>query len=94
MDGGGAGSSSASPDGASVADRLLSALAAAGSDPHADVRKAAVIALGSWSRHPGTAEALEAALADSDADVRGYARRALADAAPRPVPARPAPRSA
>jgi HEAT repeat protein len=84
---GAAGSHPASPAGGDVADVVVGALAAGGGDPHADVRKAAIIALGEWSRHPGTAAALEAALADSDADVRGYARRALAG--PAPVRARP-----
>ena len=51
-------------------------LAGAARDPHADVRKAAVIALGPMSGHPAAAEALRAAAADSDADVRAYARRA------------------
>jgi succinate dehydrogenase/fumarate reductase flavoprotein subunit/HEAT repeat protein len=52
---------------------LIGALA----DPHLDVRKAAVIALGRWTAEPDVAEALRAALTDGDADVRGYARRAL-----------------
>ena len=45
-------------------------------DPHADVRKAAVIALAPMSGHPAAAAALRAAAADGDADVRAYARRA------------------
>jgi hypothetical protein len=45
-------------------------------DPHADVRKAAVIALAPRSCHPAAAAALRAAVDDSDADVRAYARRA------------------
>ncbi|GAA3508671.1 hypothetical protein GCM10022416_62940 [Actinomadura keratinilytica] len=57
-----------------AADPLIKALA----DPHLDVRKAAVITLGRWVADPAVADALRAALDDSDADVRGYARRALA----------------
>jgi HEAT repeat protein len=49
-------------------------------DPHADVRKAAVITLGGWTGSPDAAEALERAGKDADADVRGYARRALSAA--------------
>lgn len=52
-------------------------LAAAAADRHADVRKAAVIALAQWTGSPAAMAALEAAQADSDADVRAYARRAL-----------------
>jgi len=58
-------------------------LAGAARDPHADVRKAAVIALVPMSGHPAAAEALRAAAADSDADVRAYARRATALSSPR-----------
>ncbi|MFE9499734.1 fumarate reductase/succinate dehydrogenase flavoprotein subunit [Streptomyces collinus] len=53
------------------------ALAKAVSDPNADVRKAAVLAL---TRHRGSDDAraaLATATADSDADVRAYAGRAL-----------------
>jgi succinate dehydrogenase/fumarate reductase flavoprotein subunit/HEAT repeat protein len=50
---------------------------AAAQDADADVRKAAVIALGPWAGEPGVASALESRLADRDADVRAYARRAL-----------------
>ncbi|MFC9283657.1 fumarate reductase/succinate dehydrogenase flavoprotein subunit [Streptomyces collinus] len=53
------------------------ALATAVSDPNADVRKAAVLAL---TRHRGSDDAraaLATATADSDADVRAYAGRAL-----------------
>jgi len=49
-------------------------LAAAVSDPHADVRKAAVIALAPHRGHPAADTGLRAAVADSDADVRAYAR--------------------
>ena len=48
-------------------------------DPNLDVRKAAVLALTPWAARPEVADALRAALADSDADVRSYARKALAD---------------
>lgn len=47
-------------------------------DPHLDVRKAAVISLSGRSADPEVAEALRAARDDTDADVRAYARRALA----------------
>ena len=58
------------------------ALADAAADPHADVRKAAVIALAGFRDRPDLAEALqssvsaaiESATADPDADVRAYAR--------------------
>jgi HEAT repeat protein len=52
-------------------------LTTAAQDPHADVRKAAVIALSQWGENPEAALALKQAQADSDADVRAYARRAL-----------------
>jgi succinate dehydrogenase/fumarate reductase flavoprotein subunit/HEAT repeat protein len=52
-------------------------LVTAAGDPHADVRKAAVIALGGWATEPSVAAALTARLEDRDADVRAYARRAL-----------------
>jgi succinate dehydrogenase/fumarate reductase flavoprotein subunit/HEAT repeat protein len=63
---------SASPDAA------VESLAHAASDQHADVRKAAVIALTSMHGNQAAADALRAATADSDADVRAYARSALA----------------
>lgn len=47
-------------------------------DLHLDVRKAAVIALGASGDRPEVHDALERALKDVDADVRGYARRFLA----------------
>ncbi len=48
-------------------------------DQHLDVRKAAVLSLTKWvSSEPAAREALSAALQDGDADVRAYARRALA----------------
>jgi succinate dehydrogenase/fumarate reductase flavoprotein subunit/HEAT repeat protein len=51
-------------------------LVTAVSDPHANVRKAAVTALAPMYAHPAAAAALHAAASDSDADVRAYARRA------------------
>ncbi|MGN2639666.1 fumarate reductase/succinate dehydrogenase flavoprotein subunit [Nocardia takedensis] len=47
-------------------------------DPHLDVRKAAVLALATWPEHESAAGALRGAVDDTDADVRAYARRALA----------------
>jgi succinate dehydrogenase/fumarate reductase flavoprotein subunit/HEAT repeat protein len=50
-------------------------------DPHLDVRKAAVLSLTRWAPSDVAArEALNAALDDGDADVRAYARHALATA--------------
>ncbi len=46
-------------------------------DPHPDVRKAAVLTLSGWSGDERARAALSTALDDSDADVRAYARRAL-----------------
>ena len=47
-------------------------------DQHLDVRKAAVLSLSRWAGSESTARrALTAALDDSDADVRAYARQAL-----------------
>jgi HEAT repeat protein len=49
------------------------------SDPHLDVRKAAVLSLTRWAHSEEAArEALTGALDDGDADVRAYARQALA----------------
>jgi succinate dehydrogenase/fumarate reductase flavoprotein subunit/HEAT repeat protein len=49
------------------------------SDPHLDVRKAAVLSLTRWAPSDGAArDALNSALDDGDADVRAYARKALA----------------
>jgi succinate dehydrogenase/fumarate reductase flavoprotein subunit/HEAT repeat protein len=49
------------------------------SDPHLDVRKAAVLSLTRWAPSDGAARAaLNSALDDGDADVRAYARKALA----------------
>jgi HEAT repeat protein len=48
-------------------------------DQHLDVRKAAVLTLTRWAEdEPAAREALGLALEDSDADVRAYARHALA----------------
>jgi HEAT repeat protein len=58
-------------------DVAVPPLVAAVEDAHADVRKAAVIALVEWADRRDVAEALERAGKDPDADVRGYARRAL-----------------
>ncbi|TWP51153.1 fumarate reductase/succinate dehydrogenase flavoprotein subunit [Lentzea tibetensis] len=56
------------------AEPVITALA----DPNLDVRKAAVQVLPRWLPSRAVAEALEGALSDTDADVRAYARRALA----------------
>jgi HEAT repeat protein len=47
-------------------------------DPHLDVRKAAVLTLAQWRDDPQVRAALESAGGDADADVRAYARRAIA----------------
>ncbi|MFI6870803.1 fumarate reductase/succinate dehydrogenase flavoprotein subunit [Nocardia sp. NPDC050406] len=47
-------------------------------DVHPDIRKAAVVTLGNWPDTASVREALRIALGDTDADVRAYARRALA----------------
>jgi HEAT repeat protein len=48
-------------------------------DEHLDVRKAAVLSLTRWANSEVAArDALGVALKDVDADVRAYARRALA----------------
>ncbi|GAB2526465.1 fumarate reductase/succinate dehydrogenase flavoprotein subunit [Nocardia heshunensis] len=57
-----------------AAEPLRTALA----DIHPDIRKAAVLTLSTWPESAAARVALDAALADSDADVRAYARRALA----------------
>jgi len=50
-------------------------------DPHLDVRKAAVLSLTRWAATEEAAQdALSVALEDRDADVRAYARRAIASA--------------
>jgi succinate dehydrogenase/fumarate reductase flavoprotein subunit/HEAT repeat protein len=62
----------------------LAPLLAVASDPHPDVRKAAVISLADIAPDPsvrdalGVRYALEGACTDADADVRAYARRSLA----------------
>ncbi|NUT92252.1 MAG: fumarate reductase/succinate dehydrogenase flavoprotein subunit [Saccharothrix sp.] len=53
--------------------RVIAALG----DENLDVRKAAVRALARWSERPEVREALRRAQADTDADVRAYARQAL-----------------
>ncbi|MBF6173357.1 fumarate reductase/succinate dehydrogenase flavoprotein subunit [Nocardia blacklockiae] len=58
-------------------EQAAEALAPALRDPHPDVRKAAVLTLSTWPRHARARDTLHAALSDSDADVRAYARRAL-----------------
>ncbi len=62
------------------ADRVsaVPALTEALSDPHLDVRKAAVLALSGWAGLDSARIALKHAVDDPDADVRAYARRALA----------------
>ncbi|MER6583168.1 HEAT repeat domain-containing protein [Nonomuraea sp. NPDC001023] len=50
---------------------------AALSDGNLDVRKAAVLALAPWAAAPDVAAALRDALADTDADVRAHAGKAL-----------------
>ncbi|MEU3466011.1 fumarate reductase/succinate dehydrogenase flavoprotein subunit [Streptomyces sp. NPDC006733] len=68
--------------GAADPQLALPALLAAVRDPHADVRKAVVLALLPHGGAPGPVrEALAAAADDTDADVRAYARRALEPAA-------------
>lgn len=57
-------------------------LTSAVDDEHADVRKATVIALGQYATDPRVADALERVAKDPDADVRGYARRALRESVP------------
>ena len=62
-------------------EAAVDALAAAVADASADVRKAAVIALSAQLTRdrnlPAARDALDTARKDSDADVRGYARRGL-----------------
>jgi succinate dehydrogenase/fumarate reductase flavoprotein subunit/HEAT repeat protein len=61
---------------AAPAEVAVPPLARAAGDPHADVRKQAVIALSGFRADPAAAAALEVAVADSDADVRAYALKA------------------
>jgi HEAT repeat protein len=56
------------------------ALAAATRDSNLDVRRAAVRSLAAWAHHDDVVTVLRGVSADSDADVRAYARRALTDA--------------
>lgn len=58
-------------------DTAIPALSEALTDPHLDVRKAAVLSLAGRPGHPAARAALERAVDDPDADVRAYARRAL-----------------
>ncbi len=59
--------------------QAVSPLSRALADPHLDVRKSAVLSLSQWaSTEPAVREALTSALQDGDADVRAYARQALA----------------
>jgi HEAT repeat protein len=58
---------------ATAVESLTSAL----TDPHHDVRKAAVLSLGTWAAEPAIRETLRGALDDVDADVRAYARQAI-----------------
>ncbi|NKY31918.1 fumarate reductase/succinate dehydrogenase flavoprotein subunit [Nocardia speluncae] len=59
------------------AGRAVAALIEVLSDPHLDVRKAAVLTLGTWPGHDAARTGLKQALDDTDADVRAYARRFL-----------------
>ncbi|MGW4530130.1 fumarate reductase/succinate dehydrogenase flavoprotein subunit [Nocardia sp. NPDC004340] len=59
-------------------EHAVTALNAALTDIHPDIRKAAVLTLSVWPESEAARVALETAHADSDADVRAYARRALA----------------
>lgn len=64
--------------GAPSPSAAVAPLSQALSDPHLDVRKAAVLSLTRWASSEDAArEALTGALDDGDADVRAYARRAL-----------------
>jgi HEAT repeat protein len=58
-------------------DVAVGPLVAAVSDPHANVRKAAVAALTPMRAYPGVTQALHAAASDGDADVRAHARHAV-----------------
>ena len=62
----------------SVGTHALAPLTIAAADPHADVRKAAVIGLSAWAHQPTAERALRTALEDPDADVRANARHGLA----------------
>lgn len=60
------------------ADLAAEPLRNALTDVHPDIRKAAVLTLSTWPESDSARTSLESALEDSDADVRAYARRALA----------------
>jgi hypothetical protein len=47
-----------------------------------------VIALGGWAERSEVTEVLDRATKDTDADVRGYARRALSETVRRPAVSR------
>jgi succinate dehydrogenase/fumarate reductase flavoprotein subunit/HEAT repeat protein len=66
---------------AAAGARHLPRLRAALTDPHANVRRAAVQSMAPLAADPAISETLTRALNDTDADVRAYARRALAAAA-------------
>ncbi len=75
-----------------VGEPAVARLARAVTDPHLDVRKAAVLGLAGWAWRPEARDALLAALDDTDADVRAYARKAMTEAAtelPEAVPVTP-----
>lgn len=61
-----------------AAEPAVPLLSGAVADAHLDVRKAAVLSLTRWAGEPAARDALAIALKDGDADVRAYARRALA----------------
>ncbi len=63
--------------GASAPEEAAGPLAGAAADHNLDVRKAVVLALTPWADRPEITATLRAALSDTDADVRAYARRAL-----------------
>lgn len=63
---------------AAPAELAVPSLVVVADDPHIDVRRAAVQSLTPWRDNPAARRALEIATADPDADVRGYARLALA----------------
>jgi succinate dehydrogenase/fumarate reductase flavoprotein subunit/HEAT repeat protein len=67
--------------GAPSSSAAVPPLSRALADPHLDVRKAAVLSLTRWAASETAArDALTGALDDGDADVRAYARQALAGA--------------
>ncbi|MEV6361190.1 fumarate reductase/succinate dehydrogenase flavoprotein subunit [Nocardia asteroides] len=66
-------------------DAAVPPLSAALADRHLDVRKAAVLALSTWPGDTAAVDALETAVADPDADVRAYARRAVVAAGRTPA---------